>query len=293
MKKDKKRKTLCVPKLKKKNHCFKGKELIPYEYFNINLCGKRNSGKTVLIYNIVKWFVSSHTKTYIISPTIQKDNNMKKVVKLAKKQGADVKAYSGFKAGNKDVIKHLMKKWDNEDKKYKTYKSQKHNKTKPDPKIYEQQIREYFKGTCIFAPSFEEIEDGGKTKPPIKYDRLLIIDDNSEELRHDKSFKELIFMARHYRCRIVYSSHDLKHSSPAMFQNLTHAVLYGKFSDDRLKCAHERLDPVEDLSLFSKLYKHCTKQEYGFMIYDLTEYDKDKQYRNGLFYYLRAKKKKS
>jgi hypothetical protein len=57
------------------------KNLFPYSYFACFLCGISGSGKTNLLYNILKYLVIfEETKLIIVSSTIDKDEKMRKII---------------------------------------------------------------------------------------------------------------------------------------------------------------------------------------------------------------------
>jgi hypothetical protein len=71
----------------------KGADWFPIVYSNIFLLGKKFSGKTVVIENILQKTAGKNTKFIFIVSTINKDPSYKRILKYLEKKGHDVITY--------------------------------------------------------------------------------------------------------------------------------------------------------------------------------------------------------
>ena len=66
-------------------------EILGYDYFpalysNIYICSKRRSGKTTLIYNILKHCTSNKTNVVIFCSTVHRDSTYKLILEMLAKK---------------------------------------------------------------------------------------------------------------------------------------------------------------------------------------------------------------
>ena len=69
----------------------KADQILGYEYFktlytNIYICSKRKSGKTTLIYNILKNCVGKKTNVVFFCSTIHRDDTYQKILEMLEKR---------------------------------------------------------------------------------------------------------------------------------------------------------------------------------------------------------------
>lgn len=75
---------MVIPKLESNNERYPMDDVFNKRYFSMFICAKRNSGKSILIYNLLKNLKSKNTRIILISPTCHADHTyeaMKKELK--------------------------------------------------------------------------------------------------------------------------------------------------------------------------------------------------------------------
>lgn len=65
---------------------FHGMNLFEYPWGNYALIGRRRSGKTVAIYNLIKWFAQKHSMVHLYVSTLHNDETYDHIVKLLEKR---------------------------------------------------------------------------------------------------------------------------------------------------------------------------------------------------------------
>ena len=84
-------------------------EILGYDYFptlysNIFVCSKRRSGKTTLIYNILKHCVSKRTNVVFFCSTIHRDSTYKLILEMLAKKKVNVVSYDHFIDGKEKFL---------------------------------------------------------------------------------------------------------------------------------------------------------------------------------------------
>ncbi len=87
-------------------------EILGYSYFptlysNIYIGSKSKSGKTTLIYNILKYCTDKKTKVFFFCSPIQRDATFKKILEMLEKKGVNVITYDHIIDGNENIL-HTM-----------------------------------------------------------------------------------------------------------------------------------------------------------------------------------------
>ena len=98
-----------------------GKEYFKTLFSNIWICAKKKSGKSTLIYNIVKHCAGAKTNVMIISPTVDKDDVYIELVKYLNKKKINVFKSSSLTVDKFNVLADLMDMLKNEKKENENY----------------------------------------------------------------------------------------------------------------------------------------------------------------------------
>ena len=88
-------------------------EILGYNYFsnlysNIYICSKRKSGKTTIIYNILKLCVSKRTNVVFFCTTIHRDSTYKKILEMLEKKKVNVVSYDHFIDGKEKILNSIL-----------------------------------------------------------------------------------------------------------------------------------------------------------------------------------------
>jgi len=277
-------------------------------YSNVLCCSKKHSGKSNLIYHILRNIVGKDTKLYFFSSTINKDPTWLQIQdEFGKTNEIETKdtLYEKVKQGKRkvmvnhleDLVNRFMKE-DDVDKKKKKKKDKKNKDQeggsfyrlpKPyDNKLTWNDLEEDHLGRILFKtnkdikkeedevfvekPKPKKIKRGKLAYP----DKIVVIDDLSQQLK-EPIVAQLAKTNRHYKCVFIISTqfpNDLPPSCRSQFNQL-----FMWKGHSKAKC--EVLRKVADLDLdedeFYRLYKETTAEPYAFMYVDI---DGGKAYKN-------------
>src|SRR6185437_8753480 len=84
----------------------KGEDLCPHLYGNIFLCAKKNSGKTSVVFKLMKECCNKNTIIYVFCSTVYKDKNWIEIRKHFEKKGMDIDVFTSL---NEDGVDQLQK----------------------------------------------------------------------------------------------------------------------------------------------------------------------------------------
>lgn len=194
-------------KQESKKHKWKGQHIFPKrEFFNIALLSKTGSGKTTVIYNLIKEYLDRHTIVLVFSSTAAIDDTYKAIFDYLDKQGTTYLKKPHFKEKGTNLINDWLeeysKLYDDE------FEDDDSDETIPTPEC----------SHIIGAPITSVQEQSQVNERKMNF--IIILDDLSQDLR-DYSIEKLLKKSRHYRTRVIISSQSLKDIKPN-----SHAQLY-------------------------------------------------------------------
>lgn len=230
----------------------KGKDIFEELYCNVFVCARKKSGKSSLIWKILKECVGKNTKIVIFAATFAKDPTYKHIIKHFEGRGNTVLTYTAIKEDTDnldDILNTLLIDEVSEDEK----------EEPPQP----------FK----FGIETE------KKRPPRKEkyiapDIIFIFDDLSTELR-SKSVDTLLKSNRHYKCKVLLSSQWMNDLQPSSLRQLDYCLLFGGHDLAKLEKIHRDLDLSIALNDFIKMYNEVTAKQYNFLYINVI----DEKYR--------------
>ena len=247
-----------APVHKKDNREILGKDMMPILYSNTFICCKKNSGKTTLIYNILKRIANRETKIIGFVSTHDKDPTYQRIKEMLDKKKIQNDWFSSI---HEDGA--LQKTLDEMKERVFTDDESSSDEEDEEPQILrtDDEIRIKYK----------------KRKPKkISAKYVLIFDDLSNEIKNPL-LTQLFKKNRHYRSKILVSSqylHDLPPQSRTQIDNL---ILGKGLSDEKIKEAFKYGDISIPLEEFQELYEDATREKYNFLyvIPSLDEYRKN------------------
>ena len=94
-------------------------EILGYDYFstlysNIYICSRRRSGKTTLIYNILKNCVNKRTNVVFFCSTILRDSTYKLILEMLEKKKVNVMTYDHFLNGKENILTGIIEELNND-----------------------------------------------------------------------------------------------------------------------------------------------------------------------------------
>ena len=244
-------------------------EILGYDYFptlysNIYICSKRRSGKTTLIYNILKHCVSKRTNVVFFCSTIHRDSTYKLILEMLAKKKVNVVSYDHFIDGKENVLNGILEELnaDLEAKEEEKIKKEE-EKLNPKPKM------ELF-------PKDEPKERKERKAKKLAPEYVFIFDDLGNDLRHP-SITQLCKVSRHYKCKLIFSSQYIHDLSNSAIKNLDYTLIFKSFNREKLMTLYDALDLSIEFETFEKIYQDATSEQFHFLYVDSREnkYRKD------------------
>ena len=210
---------------------YKYDDLLPHPWCNIVICAEKFSGKSVVIYNILKRICTSKTEVNIFCPTVHVDElYLKMVEKLENKYNINVNTFESFidEKGSDLIL----------------------NK-------YNEQVKYYDEN--------KETVNKGKWAYPLY---INIFDDIGEFLR-SPSLGIIMTKNRHAHVCNIISMHTFFSIQPMSRTNTDILILFGNLNEKVLKDIWlEKCQFIHDFELFKEIYDQATKEKYNFLYVD-------------------------
>ena len=229
-------------------------DLFPYLLF---ISAKKKSGKTSLIYNIIKNTTNKKTKFFIFCSTYNVDKSWIKILEFLQKRGNIVEKFGSIKedkhTDNLDIIIDALTRADEES---------------------ENEEEEEGGGVCInFQPMPVPVKRKKKKRKKKKKksekivpEYLFLFDDISNQLK-SPSISRLLKIHRHMGngCNIIISSQYVKDLVPMAVSQIDYKIVFKNMSEERLRHIHKVLDLSIDFEDYLKLYHYATREPYQFL----------------------------
>lgn len=247
-----------------------GYDYIPTKYANCVLYGRKKSGKTTVLYNLLKNRLGGgHTKeAFIFCSSHEHDPTWTKIIGMLLKKGIDVHAFHHFIGPNKEnVIDEFIQQRQDEREMEKEKKEQKEM-----PVI----SRPMFGGMAPVNDTslMSEPEEKKKCKSKrVAPEFVMIFDDLSASMRHP-SISKLLTFNRHFHCDNYISCHSVKNLTPDAHTNVDCAIVFPKFSPDAIEHIATKMEcsfpqDTNKKSHLQDLYQQATSPEkYSFLVID-------------------------
>lgn len=244
-----------IGKGKEDNRPIKGVELFPEIYSNIFICSKKKTGKTSVIFKILKETVNKDTSIIVFCSTLHKDQSYKNMRKYFENKGNNFIGYTSFKEDGQDqlfeLVKHLQDKAEEEEKEEEEVKI-------PKPK------------KLLNFNDPEEEEDGPKKKRKDKYrapEYVIVCDDISGELKNP-ALESLLKANRHYKLKVIVATQWPNDLLPSQIKQMDYILLFRSHSIEKLQKLYKDADLSIPFDVFYKMYKHATSEPFGFLYID-------------------------
>ena len=238
-------------------------EILGYEYFptlysNIYICSKRKSGKTTLIYNILKHCTDKKTNVVFFCSTINRDATYKKILEMLEKKNVNTIVYDHFIDGKENVLMTMLNEMNIDLEAKETAKKPKGNELVGWGYFGEKEV--------------EEKKEEKKERKPKKLgcEYIFIFDDLGSDLRH-ASITQLCKVSRHYKAKLIFSSqylHDLQNSA---IKNIDVCLIFKSFNKEKLLILFEGLDLGCTFEQFVEMYHDATYTPFNFLYVDCRE----------------------
>ena len=242
-----------IPKVDPKS--ILGHDLFPDLYPNIFICAKKNSGKSTVIWNILKQCTGKDTRIVIFSATVHKDDTYKKIIEHFEKKGNTVITYTSIKEDGVDNLKTIMEMMQGPEEQSEEEEEESEEQGKPVLIFHDTPKRRRRKKKKPKKPK--------KMAPNI----IFVLDDLSTELRYP-SVATLLKSNRHYKSKVIMSSQHVMDLVPASRRQLDYMLLFAGHDTKKLELIKEDLDLSIPEEVFFKLYQNATDQKFSFLYID-------------------------
>ena len=228
----------------------RGGELLPI-YSNTFICAKKNSGKTTVIFNILKKCVDKDTIVDLFVSTIEKDRSWMQILQYLKNKGCTVNSsMSTIGEKGEDLIRNIIDQpvhfSDDEDS----------------------EDESSMKCSYISLDSPEEEEKPKKRKKrKLAQKRIVILDDIGNELKKP-SVDQLLKVNRHLHSKVILSSQYLNDLSPQARRQIDVWLLFNGCKKEKLMTVMRDCDTHLEYNDFENVYKYATNQKYNFLYID-------------------------
>jgi hypothetical protein len=238
-------------------------EILGFDYFstlysNIYICSRRRSGKTTLIYNILKHCVNKRTNVVFFCSTINRDSTYKLILEMLEKKKVNVMTYDHFLNGKENILTGIIEELNN-DLEAKEQERIKLDEEKLDPKP-----------KMVLFPEEKLIERKPRKPKKLSPEYIFIFDDLGSDLRH-ASITQLFKTSRHYKAKVIVSSQYVHDLSNSCIKNLDYTLVFKSFNREKLLVLFEALDLSIDFELFEQLYLDATAEPFNFLYVDSRE----------------------
>lgn len=222
-------------RLDNKDKTFRGQDIIPERYPNIFILGKKKSGKSFVIYNILQKILSKKAKIIIIASTAYRDELYKKMRERLKKRGIDAVFYtSNVISKDETVIGNLAANIGGDS--------------------------DECSDDDLSADSAEITE-----KPE---ELIIIFDDLGAEL-NSKIIADWMKKNRHYHATNIISSQYWNDLNKQGRLQLDIILLFPAIPEDKLKEVWKDSNLAITWEKFNDLYSDATKKRYNFLYIDV------------------------
>jgi len=221
---------------------------------NTAIISKKKSGKTTLLYHILKNVCSrsgTPSNVIIFCSTVHKDPTYKHIIEMLEKKGCNVSVYTNFIEDDENIVEGLL------------------NELKKEAEPIEEEIKQFKDDISMFGKNSNQVEIKPIRKSKkLKADYTLIFDDLGSSMSH-KSIDQLSKVLRHYKMRCFYLQQYLTDLKLSTRKQIDYALLFKSFNEEKLRSIYDSLDLSIDFDDFLKLYYYATKDPYNFLYIDV------------------------
>lgn len=267
-----------IPFKKQKKKKARGHRLFTEPYPNVFLCAKKKSGKTTVIYNILKHCCGPDTQVKIFCSTHEKDDAYKSIKHMLDTKGVNYECFHSIKEDGMNLIDLFMQ--ENKNAPVEDLKP-------PKPVILPKMMCCSRKGggsRIVVTPDMK-IDALGRPvhmmhnntennhKPKKKKDKyispeyIIILDDLGSEMRNI-AVNKLLKTNRHYKSMILCSSQWPNDLEPQALKQLDYTLLFGNMPNHKVEHLRREMDLTIPEHDFNSLYDDTTQDKFSFMYID-------------------------
>ena len=231
-----------------------GAEYFTEPYANILLLAKKNSGKTTIIYNIIKNCAGPKTEVIIFCPTWRRDDSYKHIIKHMNKRKIEHQEYTSLYDGKNNILADFLDELGNAD----DSEPDSEDEEPPDPLTL-----------CAATAHVEKKESKPRASRYVAPEFIFIFDDMKKQNR-DRIIDKLIATNRHYKAKVILSTQFVTDITPGTLANLDVALLFPKIPAERIESVYAAFDLANQTpEQFAAMYARATSADHNFLYIDL------------------------
>lgn len=260
-------------KKQKDNLPIKGYDMFTEPYCNIFLCAKKKSGKSTVVFNILKNCVGKETMVHIFASTAYSDITYKRIMEMLDKKHIQYEVFNSLKEDGENIVRAIISDLNE----LAEQKIEDEEEQQEEEEIIDKHVKQprcidddYFEVSTMKIPK-------EKKEPKKKYlepEHIFIFDDLGNTLR-DTSIDSLLKVNRHYKSKVIISSQYLNDLSPQSRLQLDYMLIFKGMPIDKLLQIHKDIDLALDIETFIKYYNIATEDKFNFLYIDI----RNEQYR--------------
>ena len=241
-------------------------------YGNIYICGRKNSGKTNVLFTIMKQCTNKKTIIVIYCSTHYSDYNwieIKKWLKMKKQPHYfyDSILDDGGESNVQALIDKITEDHAIEEDKNSNKNSYNHSQLE----------------LCMFDQEKVKHKKEKKEKK-VAPEYLIIFDDISKELRNKKEIETLLKQNRHYKSKVIISSQYPYDIVPSARQQIDFWCIFGGFNEEKIKRVFLELDIFNlEFEKFYMIYKMVTSDPYHFFYVNRVQNELRKDFNQRIY----------
>lgn len=216
------------------------------------IVGIPKSGKSVVIFNLLKWMADENTIVIIFANQLKKDDSYIEIMKMLKSKNIMyIPENSFYDKDGEDQLMGIMEHLKNNT-------TDKYRGLDPFAEDSEDETEEELTISNIMAKAeADKRQEIGIELPPLKY--IIVIDDMAGEMREYETIGKLLKQNDHLKCSVILATQGKNDLKPSTISQFTHAVLFPGISGKGIVDLHKDLGIPMDISDFLGYYQHATE----------------------------------
>lgn len=256
---------ISLPKFEQKTENWKGKDCLQVRYWIFGILGKRFSGKSTLVYSLIRKFLTKKMIFFFYTPTFYKDDTYKAIKELLDEKEIPYMVYSSIVDDSGiDTIRTFLD----------VHADDEEEESEPE----EEQDEELSAKSVNFGKEKLKPKPKPKKKKKSNLTYFFVFDDMAREMRKP-SFDALCKRSRHLKCLICISTQSPTDLERSVYQQLDYLAMFKNFNEESLIQLYERVQPNISLEQFQQLYNQVTEGTYtlsgkklhNFLLLDRTD----------------------
>ena len=225
-------------------------------FSNIVTIARKKSGKSTVIYHILKNICRKGTIVFLFAPSVHKDETYKHITEMLEKKGCIVSKHIHFIEDGVNLVEQLLDTLS----------------TPSETCVEDVKSRDVTPELCKFDSPQPEVrrEVSARKSKKIANEYVCVFDDLASDLRH-RSISQLMVKNRHYKIRNIMACQYLTNLDNISRKQIDYCLIFKSIGLEKLETLYESLDLNCSFDDFVKLYLFATEDPFSFMFIDVRD----------------------